>query len=133
MALKNMSLLAGATVASSGGSALVFADNGVTIPNGIQLVVPGDTDYQTRRTATVKYRPSTVDVKTGSYGKDKKSISLAKPIVLADGRVVFNTIRIEREMHPSVSAADCLEMNKLAAQMLTDTDTDAFWANGSLS
>lgn len=133
MALKNMSLLTGATIAPSGGTALVFADNGVTISNGIQLIVPGDTDYQTRRTATVKYRPAAVDVKTGSYGKDKKSISLSKPVVLTDGRVVFNTIRVEREMHPSVAAADCLEMNKLAAQMLVDADTDSFWANGSLS
>lgn len=133
MALKNMSLLTGATIAPSGGAALVFADNGVTVPNGVQLIVPADADYQTRRSLTAKYRPSTIDVKTGSYGKDKKSISLAKPIVLTDGRVVFNTIRIEREMHPSVSAADCLEMNKLGAQLLVDTDTDGFWANGSLS
>jgi hypothetical protein len=67
------------------------------------------------------------------YGKDKKSMTLALPIVLSDGRVIFNTIRIEREMHPSVSAATALEMNKLGAQLLSDSDTDAFWATGSLS
>jgi hypothetical protein len=133
MGLKTMSLLASATVAASGGSALVFADNGVTIANGVQLVVPADADYQTRRMVTVKYRPPTVDTKTNSYGKDKKSVVLAKPVVLSDGRVVFNTIRIEREMHPSMSAADCLEMNKLGAQLLVDADTDAFWATGSVS
>jgi hypothetical protein len=133
MGLKTMSLLASATVAASGGSALVFADNGVTIANGVQLVVPADADYQTRRMVTVKYRPPTVDTKTNSYGKDKKSVVLAKPVVLSDGRVVFNTIRIEREMHPSMSAAECLEMNKLGAQLLVDADTDAFWATGSVS
>lgn len=133
MALKNMSLLTGATIAASGGTALGFAENGVSIPNGIQLIVPGDSDYQTRRSATVKYRPPTVDPKSGSYGKDKKSVTLVQPIVLADGRIVFNTLRIEREMHPSVSSADCTEFNKLGAQLLTDTDTDNFWANGSLS
>lgn len=133
MALKNMSLLASATIAASGGTALVFADDGITIANGVHLIVPGDTNYQTRRTLTAKYRPSTIDPKTNSYGKDKKSVSLARPVVLADGRVVFNTIRIEREMHPSMSAEDCVEMNKLGAQLLVDTDTDAFWANGSLS
>jgi hypothetical protein len=36
-------------------------------------------------------------------------------------------------MHPSVSAATALEMNKLGAQLLSDSDTDAFWATGSLS
>jgi hypothetical protein len=133
MGLKNMSLLAAATVAASGGTALVFADDGVTIPNGLHLIVPADTDYQTRRNVTVKYRPPTLDAKTGVYGKDKKSMCLAKPVVLADGRVVFCTIRIEREIHPSLSAADCVELNKLGAQLLADADTDGFWANGSLS
>lgn len=133
MGLKNMSLIASGTIAVSGGTAQVFADNGVTIANGIQLVVPADTDYQVRRVATVKYRPPTLDPKTGSYGKDKKSISYVVPIVLTDGRVVFNTIRIEREVHPSLAAASCTELNKIGAQLLTDSDADGFWATGSLS
>lgn len=133
MGLKTMSLSASATVATSGGTALVFAEDGVTIQNGLHLIIPADADYQTRRQATVKYRPPTLDAKTATYSKDKKSISLSKPIVLADGRVVFNTIRIEREVHPELAAADAVELNKLGAQLLTDTDTDAFWATGSLS
>lgn len=133
MGLKSMSLLASATVAATGGSALVFADDGVTIANGVHLVVPADADYQTRRQVTAKYKAPTVDPKTGSYSKDKKTMSLTLPIVLADGKVVFNVIRVEREVHPSVAAATCTELNKLAAQMLVDTDTDGFWATGSLS
>ena len=133
MGLKNMSLLASATVSASGGTALVFAEDGVTIQNGVHLVVPADADYQTRRQVTAKYRQPTLDPKTGSYSKDKKSISLSKPTVLSDGRVVFNTIRIEREVHPSLSAADCVELNKLGAQMLSDSDLDNFWASGALT
>lgn len=133
MALKNMSLLASATVAASGGTALVFADDGITIPNGVHLVVPADTDYQTRRQVTAKYRPPTIDAKTGVYSKDKKSITIVKPILLTTGQVVFETVRIEREMHPVSTAAAAVEMNKLAAQLLIDTDTDAFWATGSLT
>lgn len=133
MGLKTMSLTAAATMNVTGGSALAFADNGVSIPNGIQIIVPADTDYQTRRVATIKYRPPTIDSKTGAYSKDKKSICLTLPIVLADGRVVFNTLRVERELHPSVSTATAVELNKLGAQLLIDTDTDAFWATGSLS
>lgn len=133
MGLKTMSLLTGAAVAASGGSALVFADDGVTIQNGLHLIVPADADYQTRRQLTAKYRPPTLDPKTGVYGKDKKSISLALPIVLPSGQVVFNTIRIEREVHPSLSAASALELCKLGAQLLTDSDVEAFWASGSLS
>lgn len=133
MGLKTMSLLASATVSASGGSALVFADDGVTIPNGVHLTVPADTDYQTRRTVTAKYRPPSIDTATNQYGKDKKSLCLSKPVVLSTGKVVFNTIRIEREVHPSLTAAECTELNKLGAQMLVDSDTDGFWATGSLS
>jgi hypothetical protein len=133
MALKNMSLLAAATVTASGGTALAFSDDGVSIQNGIHLVVPADTDYQTRRQLTAKYKSPTVDPKTGALSKDKKSLCLAKPVVLTDGRVVLNKISIEREVHPSLYAADATELNKLGAQLLIDTDTDNFWAVGSLS
>lgn len=130
MGLKNMSLLTAATVAATGGSALAFSDNGVTIPNGVQLVVPLDADYQTRRSVTAKYRPTTIDAKTGAYSKDKKTMSYTIPI-LVNGAVVFNVIRVEREVHPSMTAAQILDMNKVGAQLLTDSDTDGFWATGS--
>lgn len=133
MGLKTMSLLAGATVSAAGGAAQVFAEDGITIQNGIHLVVPADADYQTRRQATVKYKAPTLDPKTGTYSKDKKSISYVKPIVLSTGQVVFNTVRIEREVHPSLSAAECVEMNKIGAQLLSDTDLDVFWASGGMS
>lgn len=131
MSLKNMTLATGATIAATGGTSLVFADNGVTITNGVQLTVPADTDYQTRRIVTAKVKPASLNAITKQYGKDKKSISYTKPSVLSDGTVVFSIIRCERELHPSISAADAADMNKIGAQLFTDSDTDAFWANGS--
>lgn len=132
MGLKNMSLLTGATITPSGGTALAFADNGISIQNGVQLIVPADTDYQTRRQVTAKVKQPIVDTKTGAYGKDRKSISLTKPMVLSDGKVVFNVVRLEREVHPSLPAADALELNKLGAQLFVDADLVDFWANGSM-
>lgn len=133
MALKNMSLLTGATISTTGGTALVFSDNGVDITNGVQLTVPADTDYQTRRQVTAKYKPASVNVATGKWGKDKKSISYVIPSLLTDGSVVFSVIRVEREAHPSLTAAQCLDMNKIGAQLLVDSDTDGFWVTGSNS
>lgn len=133
MGLKSMSLLSGATLSATGGTALAFADDGVSIQNGLHLVVPSDTDYQTRRGLTAKYRPPTLDSKTNSYGKDKKSLCLTLPQVLADGRVVFNTLRIEREVHPGLAQSSVDELTKLGAQLLFDTDLSAFWATGSLT
>lgn len=133
MGLKTMSLLSGATVAASGGSALAFSEDGQSINNGVHLIVPSDTDYATRRQLTAKYRPPSLNAQTGAYGKDKKSISLALPQTLTDGSVVFNTIRIEREVHPELSAANALELCQLGAQLLVDDDVVDFWATGALS
>lgn len=133
MGLKTMSLLAGATLSASGGTALVFADDGVTIQNGVHLIVPADADYQTRRQATAKYRPPVLDTKTGVLSKDKKSISFAKPRVLANGTIQYETIRIEREMSSVATAAECIEMNQIGAQLLFDADAAGFWATGSPS
>jgi hypothetical protein len=132
MGLKTMSLLTGATVSASGGTALAFLDDGISIQNGLHMVVPSDTDYQTRRQATAKVKQPILDPKTGAYGKDRKTISLTFPMVLPDGKVIFNVIRVEREVHPSFSAANALELNKLGAQLLIDSDCADFWAAGTL-
>jgi hypothetical protein len=134
MGLKTMSLSDSATgISVTGGTALPFSDDGVTVPNGVHLVCTGDTDFATRRTITAKVRPSSLDPKTGVYGKDKKSLCLALPIVATDGSVKFATIRIEREVVPAMTAAQCTNLNRLGAQLLVDADTDNFWANGGLS
>lgn len=133
MGLKTMSLLADASISVSGGTALAFAEDGVAIAGGVHLIVPSDSNYKTRRMVTAKSRPPSYDAKTATWSKDKKSISLVLPIVLADGRTVFNTVRVEREVHPDLAAADAAELNKLAAQLLADADTADFWATGSLS
>lgn len=132
MTMKNMSLLSGATVASTGGTALVFSDNGVTIPNGVQLVVPADPALATRRSVTARVRAPALG-RDGVYGKDKKVMSFNVPLTLANGKIVNNVIRVEREVHPELPDADAAELNKIGAQLLTDSDTTAFWTVGSTS
>lgn len=133
MALKNMSLLSQGSINATGGTALVFADDGITVQNGVHLVVPADADYQTRRQLTAKYRPPTLDAKTGVYSKDKKSMVYVQPLTLANGTVVFNTLRIEREVHPATTVSDRDNLNIIGAQLLCDSDAGGFWATGSVS
>lgn len=133
MGLKNMSLQTGATGCTvTAGSAMVFSDDGTTIQNGVHLVVPATADYRVRQSATAKYRAPALQP-DGSYTRDKKSISYNVPLILASGKIVNNVIRVEREVHPEMSAANVLDLNRIAAQLLFDTDTDNFWAAGSLS
>lgn len=133
MGLKTMSLSAGATVAASGGSALAFAEDGVSIPNGLHLIVPADANYATRRQVTVKNRPAVYDARTGKFNKDKKSVTLVMPYQNTDGTMVYSTIRIERELYPMESPENAVELNKLGAQLLVDSDLEQFWATGSLT
>ena len=127
-----MSLLTGATLAASAGTAIVFADDGTTITNGVHLVVPATADYRVRQSCTAKYKAPRI-LADGTYLRDSKSISYNVPLILATGKIVNNVIRVEREVHPELSAAAATDLNKILAQLLFDTDTDNFWAAGSIS
>lgn len=132
MGLKNMSINTGGTLANTGGTAVVFADDGVTIPNGVHLVAPATADFRVRENATFRYRPPVLQA-DGTYSRSKLTASVTKPKILASGKVVNNTFRIEGEIHPESSATEALDIRKLAAQLLFDADTDNFWNAGSLS
>lgn len=133
MGLKDLSLVTGSTISVTGGTPLVFSDDGVTITNGLHLVVPEDPDYSIRRQMTLKVKSPTIDVKTGTYSKDKKSVSFVIPFVSPQGRVIFNTIRIEREFHPTSTPADAAYLLEIGAQICTDVAFGKFWATGSLN
>lgn len=132
MGLKNMSINTGGTLANTGGTAVVFADDGVTVPNGIHVTAPATADFRVRENATFRYRPPALQA-DGTYTRQKCSVSITKPKLLASGKYVNNTFRIEGEIHPESTAAEALDIRKLAAQTLFDSDTDAFWTAGSLS
>lgn len=133
MGLKNMTLEDGAEITVGVGTDLVFAaTGGANVANGILLTVPDDTNYQTRRSLVAKVRQYSIDSKTGEAGKDKKSLVFVIPAVLASGRVVYNTLRIEREVHPTTDPAVAASMNIIGAQLLTALDLAAYWSYGSL-
>jgi hypothetical protein len=132
MGIRTMTVSTGATIAPTGGSNMVFADDGTTVQNGCHIIVPATTDYRVRENATVKYRAPTLAA-DGSYSKDKKSITYVVPIILASGKIAFNTLRVEREVHPEFSAANAANLNVIGAQLLCDSEAASFWSTGSLS
>lgn len=132
MGLKNMSINIGGSLANTGGTAKVFADDGVTVPNGVHVAVPGTADFRVREHATFRYRPPVLQT-DGSYSRQQNTVSLTVPKLLASGKYVNNTVRIVSDIHPESTATEALDLRKLAAQMLFDSDTDNFWTAGSLS
>lgn len=132
MGLKNMSISVGGTLANTGGTAKVFADDGVTVPNGVHVSVPATADFRVREHATFRYSPPAIQA-DGSYSRGSNTVSLTVPKALASGKYVNNTIRITQELHPESTATEALDLRKLAAQTLFDSDTDNFWTAGSLT
>lgn len=132
MGLQALAVSSGATLAPSGGSTLTFAPDGQTVQNGVSLIVPADPLFTTRRRCVFKYAPATVVQSTGGYKRESKSVSYTQPIVLANGQIAFNTIRVTREVHPEMTASNALDLNIVGAQLLFDSDVTSFWAYGSV-
>jgi hypothetical protein len=132
MTLKAMSINIGGTLANTGGTAKVFADDGVTIPNGVHLTVPATADFRVRESASFRYRPAALQA-DGTYSRQNNTVSMTVPKLLASGKYVNNVIRITMDVHPESTATEALDLRKLAAQTLFDSDTDNFWTAGSLS
>lgn len=131
MSVNNLSLMSGATgITVTGGASTNFVADGVLIPSGVHVSVPADADFRTRRGMIFKAKMPTLV--NGEYSKAKLSAIYVKPQILASGKVVFNLIRIEREIHPEADAATSTEFNLIGAQMLCDSEAANFWAAGSL-
>lgn len=136
MSLKNMTIIEGPTIAVSNPESspeVTLGNDGVAVQGGSHFIVKEDLDYETRRQVTVKHRPPVYDTKTAAFGKDKKTVCLAVPQVLASGRIVFNTIRIEREVHPSFSTGATAKLMKMGAQLILSDSMEDFWCTGDIS
>lgn len=117
----------------TGGTDKTFTPDGVTVANGIHLANAAQADFRIRENLTIKSKVPTLNSATSRYSKDRKSITLVAPKILVSGEIVFNLIRIEREVHPESTAAEALELCMLGAQLCTDSDIAGFWATGSLA
>lgn len=133
MSLKDMTVATGATISVADGTPVVFAEDGVTIANGIHLVATSDPDFRTRRQVTAKSRAATYDYKTNSYAKEKRSVVYVVPTVDINSKTVFNTVRIEVEFDPTLDTGDKQDLLKVGAQLLVDSDLEEFWATGARS
>jgi len=133
MTIQSCAIKTGATsLTVVGGSAITFTPDGVTITGGIHTSDAAQTDFRIRKNMTVKNRQPSLG-SDGVYSKDKKSITIVCPKLLASGKTAFNLIRIEREVHPESTAAEMLELNMLAGQGVSDSNFNNFWTAGSLA
>lgn len=131
MPIKTASILVGATVSATGGTALAFTTDAQTVPNGVHVVDAAATDFRTATQITARnFKIPSVD-KDGVYSKGRKGMTLVKPKILASGKTVFPLGRVEIEDHPEMTQAEKDELRLETAQMLIDSDFVTFWRVGS--
>lgn len=134
MSLQNASIVAGATsctVTPTGGSAISFAPDGLDIVNGLHLADQSQSDVRLQRSITVRNRRPALQP-NGKWSKWKRFTTITIPYQKADGTIVNNYERYEREFDPETPAATVLANRFLTAQVLVDTDFDGFNNTGSL-
>lgn len=124
------------TPAVFGGSSHQLGADGAQVNNGVHLVDTTEANYIDRFQVTAKNRPTTLNVKTGAFSKEKRSVSIARPCVpQVNGvaqAVTFNSVRIELECHPN-AMEDVAKLRTMAAEFLLSANADAFWNRGDLS
>lgn len=132
MGLQNASLLTGATVSASGGTAQNFTPDGQTVANGVHLIDSSVADFRIRPTLTAKTSPPATQP-DGSFTKDKRVVTYVEPFIDTKGVVQYDYIRIERRVHPESSAAKAVGLLTKGAQICIDSDFALFHSLGSLA
>lgn len=128
MALANLGLLTGSTVAITGGTAQAFAPDNQVVPNGIHVVDTSVTDYRVRPYITAKAK-SPVKLPDGKWTKDFRSVIMVNPFIDSKGDTQYDYIEVRRALHPESTWG--AESRKKGAQLCADTDLDTFYTIGS--
>lgn len=133
MPLNGASVLSGATMSPTGGTAISFTSAGIR-NNSVTLNCDADTDFRTRRQITCSISEPKVATSAPNGYTQARSVALIKlPKTLANGKVTVNTLRIEFARDVETSAADITEAKVIGAQVLNDPDFDALFEDLSLA
>lgn len=122
MAIANATILDGATIGATGGTAKTLSLDAIKVANGIHATDFSVTDARLRPNLTAKGRPSVYNRVTDEWSMGKREAVFAFPKLLASGKIIFPNIRIVVEDHPEMSAAELLKMQVWASHLLFDAD-----------
>lgn len=131
MPIKGATLLLDGTVTPSAGTSKTWTEVGETIKNGVKICDLSVTDSRIRPTITCINRPARLNNLGVYISRDKKTIKLVMPKLLASGVIDFPLREVRIEDHPEMTEAEKRYLNSYMAQILVDTDFQAFVLNGA--
>lgn len=123
-------LLSGTLPVATGGTAKTFSEVGETIKNGVKVTDLSVTDARLRPTITCINRPA--KLVNGKYiNRDKKTVKIVVPKLLADGTIAFPLREVRIEDHPEMSDAEKAVLNSYMGQVFSDADLINFVLYGT--
>jgi hypothetical protein len=131
MAIDGLTIKEGATYTPSGGTDITFVESGETVANGIVCINEDETDFYAREKLYATARPPVVG-SDGEFTKQKVSFRILDPGALASGKMNYDLIRIEVEVHPENGNTTVDKLVNLGIAALNSSDLSNFFRYGSL-
>jgi hypothetical protein len=104
---------------------------GESVANGVVLANGAESDFFAREKMYATSRMPVLG-SDGEFTKQKSSLRIVRPSVLASGKVVYNLIRIEIEVHPEDGATEVANLRALGLSALNSSDFDEFFEAGAI-
>jgi len=131
MSINGIALNEGATYTPAGGTAITFDATGEQVANGIVCANAAETDYFQREKLYGTSRMPSLG-SDGDYTKQKSSLRIVRPLTLASGRVAYNLIRIEIEVHPESASTEVSNFRSMGMAALNASGLNDFFEAGSI-
>lgn len=129
--LTDLTLATGATVSTSGGSALTLGVLDASTAGVVTLNVPADTLKLARKFTFTAKAPTVSTSNPSGFTLARRQMVALFPRTLASGAIVLDKATILLETSIETASTDVLDVRKHLAQALIDTDLDGFWVSGS--
>lgn len=128
MGIAALSVATGATVSTTGGTAVAVAVKD-RASNEVTLAATADA-LATQRSFTFSVvRPKPDSSNPTKYTQARRKVVMRVPVDLGSGVINVDVCSIEISTGQATSAASILDYRKMLAQSLIDTDLDGFFAN----
>lgn len=131
MPLNGAVIKEGATYAPTGGTDITFSLTGERVANGIVTANMAESNFFAREKVYQTVRMPVL-MPDGDFSKMKTSLRIVRPATLPSGKVVYNIVRVEQEIHP-LTPTEAVNLRSLAIGALADADFTQFWEAGSLT
>lgn len=131
MSLATASVLKDGTIAVTGGTATAFTR--LSGDNTSAKASFDGTDFLSRLMAVFTRKEPKVNAGSpDGYTQIRRNVYLKIPRTLASGALTYDTVKVEIARSVETTSAQLATTKVYASQLLSDSDFDEFWEEGSL-